>query len=454
MSVSINAICRKDRINQNRTTNIYLRFTVNRRSRYVSTGINIPVDDWDFDTQTLKTQNPAVQLRIYEQIEKYDKRIKRLEALEVPVTLDNVLETDGRRVYCTIAEYFRRTIAQLESVGKIGSTSKHKVTFSLLQQFRSTNIRFDEITVGYLRDFELFLMKKGNKSNSIATKFSVLKAVYNKALAEGIFTTPHSPFLQFKIGRLWTATRKRAIRKEDVQRLMQAEIPADGSAYLDFARDIFLFSYLSAGINFKDIATLRYCDMDNKCSSLTSIEIPASVETIKASAFKGCSSLATVTFENGSQLKTIEGGYPSSGTFADCTALTSIEIPASVETIEAAAFKGCSSLATVTFEKGSQLKTIGGGGSSYYGAFGQLKNLMTVDMSACTQVKTIGESAFDGDSELRLFKIGTETPPTCGRDAFSGINPYSVLKVPSGCADAYKAKSGWNNFASITGLDE
>ena len=454
MSVSINAICRKDRINQNRTTNIYLRFTVNRRSRYVSTGINIPADDWDFDTQTLKTQNPAVQLRIYEQIEKYDKRIKRLEALEVPVTLDNVLETDGRRVYCTIAEYFRRTIAQLESVGKIGSTSKHKVTFSLLQQFRSTNIRFDEITVGYLRDFELFLMKKGNKSNSIATKFSVLKAVYNKALAEGIFTTPHSPFLQFKIGRLWTATRKRAIRKEDVQRLMQAEIPADGSAYLDFARDIFLFSYLSAGINFKDIATLRYCDMDNKCSSLTSIEIPASVETIKASAFKGCSSLATVTFENGSQLKTIEGGYPSSGTFADCTALTSIEIPASVETIEAAAFNVCSSLATVTFEKGSQLKTIGGGGSSYYGAFGQLKNLMTVDMSACTQVKTIGESAFDGDSELRLFKIGTETPPTCGRDAFSGINPYSVLKVPSGCADAYKAKSGWNNFASITGLDE
>lgn len=140
--------------------------------------------------------------------------------------------------------------------------------------------------------------------------------------------------------------------------------------------------------------------------------------------------------------------------FEQCASLISIDIPANVETIGTAVFSLCSSLATVTFEKGSQLKTIGGGGSSYYGAFGQLKNLMTVDMSACTQVKTIGESAFDGDSELRLFKIGTETPPTCGRDAFSGINPYSVLKVPSGCADAYKAKSGWNNFASITGLDE
>ena len=192
-----------------------------------------------------------------------------------------------------------------------------------------------------------------------------------------------------------------------------------------------------------------------QCASLISIDIPANVETIGTAVFWGCSSLTTVTFEKGSQLKTIGGGSSSYyGAFSYCTALTSIEIPASVETIGASAFQNCSSLATVTFEKGSQLKTIGGGGSSYYGAFGQLKNLMTVDMSACTQVKTIGESAFDGDSELRLFKIGTETPPTCGRDAFSGINPYSVLKVPSGCADAYKAKSGWNNFASITGLDE
>ena len=97
------------------------------------------------------------------------------------------------------------------------------------------------------------------------------------------------------------------------------------------------------------------------CTSLTAIEIPASVTTIGESAFKGCSSLTTVTFEKGSQLKTIAGGYRGSdyyGAFTSCTALTSIEIPASVETIEATAFYACTSLKIVTFEKGSQLKTI------------------------------------------------------------------------------------------------
>ena len=198
-------------------------------------------------------------------------------------------------------------------------------------------------------------------------------------------------------------------------------------------------------------------------SQLKSVVISANVTTIENIAFWDCSKLTTVTFEKGSQLKTIGGGYSSSyyhGAFSDCSSLTSIEIRASVETIEAAAFKRCSKLTTVTFEKGSQLKTIGGGfdtnvGYRYiYGAFSELKNLMTVDMSACTQVEIIEECAFYNDPELRLFKVSTETPPTCENNAFVGINPYSVLKVPSGCANAYKAATGWKNFASITGLDE
>ena len=174
-------------------------------------------------------------------------------------------------------------------------------------------------------------------------------------------------------------------------------------------------------------------------SSLVSISIPASVEEIRGSAFFGCSSLKTVTFEKGSKLKTVAG-------FSHCTSLTTIEIPASVETIEDQAFEGCSLLATVTFEKGSQLKTVDG--------FSNCTALTTVDMSACTQVTRIEYRAFYEDSKLQLFKIGTRTPPSCGRNVFTGINSYSVLKVPAGCVDAYKNATGWKEFTTISELDE
>lgn len=65
------------------------------------------------------------------------------------------------------------------------------------------------------------------------------------------------------------------------------------------------------------------------CSSLKNIDIPDKVTEIGYSAFYNSSSLRSVTFEKGSQLK-----YMVEGVFCDCEALTSIEIPASVEMID------------------------------------------------------------------------------------------------------------------------
>ena len=174
------------------------------------------------------------------------------------------------------------------------------------------------------------------------------------------------------------------------------------------------------------------------CENLSSFEIPARVKTIEEEVFCYCRSLTSI--EIPANVKTIGDGAFS------MSALTSIKIPTNVETIGNEAFSDCESLTSI--EILANVKTIGNN------VFSLCKRLKTVDMSACTQVETIGQYAFYKDSELRLFKIGTGTPPTCWTDAFKGINPYSVLKVPSGCADAYKAASGWKNFASITGLDE
>lgn len=138
--------------------------------------------------------------------------------------------------------------------------------------------------------------------------------------------------------------------------------------------------------------------------------------------------------------------------FMLCSFVTEVVIPESVTSMGDWAFWECSSLEMITFEKGSKLESISG--VRDLGAFDGAINLTTVDMSECTQVKRIDEYTFYGNSNLRLFKIGTEIPPTCKDYTFYNINPYSVLKVPSGCTDAYKKATGWKKFASITGLDE
>ena len=191
------------------------------------------------------------------------------------------------------------------------------------------------------------------------------------------------------------------------------------------------------------------------CTALASIEIPASVQIIELAAFRDCTSLKTVTFQKGSLLSTIEGGCYDRwyyGAFSNCTSLVSIEIPASVKTIEAAAFKGCSKLVTVTFEQGSQLKTIGGRSTNAakHGAFMNCPQLKTIDASNCTQLSSIQEYAFYEANRLELFKIGATSHPFCGTYAFEGIKENSTLQVPSGCISEYKNTEGWKEFASMS----
>ena len=203
----------------------------------------------------------------------------------------------------------------------------------------------------------------------------------------------------------------------------------------------------------------EYFGAFSDCTALTSIEIPASVDTIEVAAFAGCTSLSTVNFENQSCLKIIGANYtelPSSydrsdkmGVFYNCP-ITEIKLPASLETIEVNAFVGCPLLTTVTFENESQLKFIKGIYSNRgysFGAFKDLEKLEIVDMSGCSQIETIGRSAFWYCSNLKKIKIGTKIPPVLV-NPFEGVGEKDLIRlvVPEGCVDAYKKEWGAYRF--------
>ena len=223
------------------------------------------------------------------------------------------------------------------------------------------------------------------------------------------------------------------------------------------------------------------------CSFVTKVVIPESVTSMGDWAFKGCSSLATVTFENGSQLKTIGGGSYSSGAFSDCTALTSIEIPASVETIEAAAFDDCQSLKRITFPD----RMVRFGEWAFYeneslqsvcipegvttipsSAFARCHNLTCVIMPGSLQticggafsqchkltdvtipdgVTVIETGAFPSYLDMAVVTCLAVIPPELGKDNF-GL-PAKILYVPAGSVEVYRKNAVWREaFETIAAL--
>ena len=207
-----------------------------------------------------------------------------------------------------------------------------------------------------------------------------------------------------------------------------------------------------------DYMSIDYYGAFSDCSALTAIEIPASVESIGVAAFSDCKKLASVTFEHSSKLKSIGGGWSSPyggfsyGAFLYCSSLTSIKIPASVETIGASAFKGCIKLTTVTFEKESRLTTIEGyydyGYKAAHGTFTNCFALTTIELPA--SIKTIETYSFSGCGKLANIYSRSTTPPTLEATLPSEAKIY----VPIGSENAYKIANEWRNYAdNIIGYD-
>lgn len=265
--MKLKTVIRNSIVYKNGKSPLMLRFTHERNSKLVSLGIAVEAIYWDSSAEMLTPDCPeraTLQSQIDSTLEGYRKKINRLQALEIPVTFDTLFEANGRKAGITIEDGFKAEIERLETLGKYNSAAKHKSALIALNAYKSTKTALEAIDLDYLKGFELYLRKRENKDNSIATRFAIFKAIYNKAIKEGRIVVKQNPFTLFKVGSLWSKTRKRAIGKEDIQRLLDLEIPYNyRSDYKQLAKDLFLFSYFTAGMNFNDIARLQHKDIVN-----------------------------------------------------------------------------------------------------------------------------------------------------------------------------------------------
>ena len=162
-------------------------------------------------------------------------------------------------------------------------------------------------------------------------------------------------------------------------------------------------------------SSMFYDAKNNIGSCLTSITIPGSVTSIKASAFSWCSSLTSITIPN--SVTSIEVGA-----FGGCSSLTSITIPDSVTSIGENAFCWCSSLTSITIP--GSVTSIEGG------AFAFCSSLTSITIP--DSVTSIGEGAFSDCSNLNVITCRATTAPSIMSNTFEGIKSNGLLQIPAG----------------------
>jgi integrase len=167
----------------------------------------------------------------------------------------------------TVGSYLDLFITQLKDENRLGYAESFRgLKSSLLLYCKSLDIKFSAIDHQWLKGYELHLKKGGKAKNTIGIRFRSLRALYNKAIADEVVKKDYYPFDNFKVSQFHEQTKKRAITREDIKRIIDLDlrtITNYRSPYLELGRDLFIFSYLSCGINLADMARIRYSDIFN-----------------------------------------------------------------------------------------------------------------------------------------------------------------------------------------------
>lgn len=249
---------------------LMLRLTKNRRIKYISLHISLDAKFWDFDKSRPKRNCPdkeRINTLIETKTKELQEQILDFKTSDKEYTLNTLLEKASRKVVRqTVGDYLNDYIDRLLVEKRVGNAKTFQELRTSLTKFcRSLDFYFIDIDAEWLKRYEQWLrVERHYSDNSIGIRFRSLRVLYNSAITDGLIKKADYPFDTFKVSRFKEATAKRSLTKEDIRRIMDCEVRTltkYPKPFLQLAKDLFLFSYLSCGINLTDILHIRYADI-------------------------------------------------------------------------------------------------------------------------------------------------------------------------------------------------
>ena len=260
MNASLSVVCYKSKTLSTGKHPLMLRICKDRKLKYISLGISIHAKDWDFTKNEPKPKCPdgeLIQKIILDKKVEYQKQILEFNAEQKEYTATSLAESKKKKYALkTVKEFYNQLIDDFKTEGKIGNWKVYKTSYNNLKNFTNLDIPFGDIDVAWLNRYESWFKSKGCKETTISLQFRTLRSAYNKAIQAKAVSNRSYPFNEYKISKFDTSTEKRAISKEDIIKIMQLDL-VNQSNIVQFSRDLFMFSYLTGGINFSDVANLK-----------------------------------------------------------------------------------------------------------------------------------------------------------------------------------------------------
>lgn len=260
MNASISVVCYKSKTLSNGESPLMLQITKDKKRKYQSLGISVNPKHWNFLKGEPKPKCPNrdyILKIILAKKEELQRKVLEFNSRQREYSVYSLLKETERTQHMTVGEFIWLDRQNLREMVNLVIDVLIKARITHLNSFTGDNldICFEDITQGWLLNYESWLRAKGNKETTISIQFRTLRSVYNKAIKRKCVGKEYYPFEDFHINKFNVHTDKRAISKNDVLKIISADLTGK-SEYVKFSRDIFVFSYLCGGINFCDVASL------------------------------------------------------------------------------------------------------------------------------------------------------------------------------------------------------